>query len=231
MSRPVIHAYGSIEKDEELRIYRPGKPVSRTGLVLESVDPFPGVNKRSLGLEIPHYLYLVFKEKYDLQDIKLAAQSFDQDFSSDYAAAVGEILWGSDSYPVIRLKNLDDPEMVSRYQFDLLSKGLEFAGSGKIKQGIATIRIKKFFYLQDMGKDLFLDMEDKRKAYFIPKLRLNKESFREKTARLMKEKEQGKLDVALGTICRKGQTKTLIRLFIKEPDLKEIEAIKNYFEA
>jgi len=82
-----------------------------------------------------------------------------------------------------------------------------------------------------MGKDLFLDMEDKRKAYFIPKLRLNKESFREKTARLMKEKEQGKLDVALGTICRKGQTKTLIRLFIKEPDLKEIEAIKNYFEA
>lgn len=231
MSRPVVHAYGSIVKKEELRIYRPGKPVSKTGLVLESVDPFPGVNKTKQGVEVPHYLYLVFKVKYDLQDITLAAQSFDRDFSSEYAAAVGEIQWGSETYPVIRLKDLDDPESVSTYQFDLLSKGLEFASAGKIKQGIATIRIKKFFYLQDMGHDFYLDMEDKRKAYFIPKIELGEESFNKKVAGLKKEKDQGEVDVAPGTICRKGQTKMLIRIFKKDPNMKEVKELKKYFEA
>ena len=231
MSRPVLHTYGSIQKEEELRIYRPGKPVSRTGLVLESVDPFPGVHKTNQGVEVPHYLYLVFKSKYDLQDITLAAQSFDREFSSEYAAAVGEIEWGSERYPVIRLKDLDDPESVSTYQFDLLSKGLEFARSGKIKQGIAVIRIKKFFYLQDMGHDIFLDMEDERKAYFIPGKELSGKSFQKKVGKLMKETKHGKVDVARGTICRRGQTVMLIRVFMKDPDMREVEELKKYFEA
>lgn len=225
MCAKIINASGIITKTERVESFEPAYFTSRIATVLKTLDPFPGI-KSVKPEDKPLYLYILIKPAFGFKEIGRAAEYLESEFTGDYDAAVGSIAIGDYTYPMLRIKSLAEMNLLSQLIFSLINQGLEMAKlSGNVDEEV-FLTIKKFFYLEQVAEDLFIDMSEAHKGYFIPLQTINAQELID-----LWNNFPGRhmYDFASGEICRKGQKKQIIRIYSPGLNLKKLKQVQQYF--
>ena len=229
MCAKMINTHGIISKTEVLHLFQKKYFSSRISSIYESRDPFPGILAKE-GIKKPHYLYLIVNQKHLFKEINLAAEFVENEFTTEYDAAVGHISYKDQTYPVIRLKNLEDLDLIGKLQFALLNHELEFETKLNIEPLHVDIQIKKFFYLTDTGNGIFLDENDKDKGYFAITKDIDHKSFIKYSEKVVKSLPNKIFDAAIGSFYRQGRNTPIIRIFSPSISVDLLAILQSAYE-
>ena len=115
--------------------------------------------------------------------------------------------------PCIRIKDLDNyaliPELISYYK----EEGINFLKGKKIESYSGSMKIKKYFLLDEVQDGVYMDRETREMGYFeIPTI-LDWDTFEKITIDIKHNIEDNNFDAALGTLYRKSGLKDIIRIY------------------
>jgi hypothetical protein len=228
-----IERYGNLLKQENLRTLE--DKIWPNTFVLEAPEPFPGFFNYYSDHPVdtkPLYIYLVLKKLYTLEEITRATQNIHTYFGSDFNATPGVVHIYNRKYDVIRVRHLDSFSHISDLQASYIDQGIEFRQKpGRLVEGPAIIRIKKFFILDEKQPGLFFDVIEKDHGYFLIPQQLTWKHFEEITRRVKNNMEKPYFDAAIGHFHVKFGIHDMIRIYYN--DMNEdflFEVRKKYLE-
>ncbi len=203
-----IETIGTIEKKETL------VSLNYNDLVLESLHPFPGYHGTTVpDKPNPKSIFLVLKSKYDEEQIIRATLRIKENYPSYFDASPGLIQVFNTSEPCIRIKGLENyqliPELISLYK----AEGLTFMKGRTIEAYQGLINIKKYFILDEINDGIYMDKETPEMGYFEIDEKLDWDFFEKITMEIKHNIEENNFDAALGTIYRKSGLKDVIRIY------------------
>lgn len=221
-----IETIGTIEKKETL------VSLSYNDLVLESLHPFPGYHGTTVpDQQNPKSIFLVLKSKYDEEQIIRATFKIKENYPSYFDAAPGTISVYNQIEPCIRIKELENyqliPELIALYK----AEGLQFMKGKSIKEYYGLIRIKKYFILDEVNDGVYMDKETPEMGYFELDEKLDWDFFEKITLHIKHNIEENNFDAALGTIYRKTGLKDVIRIYDTNVCLGECLFLSDKFAA
>lgn len=207
-SNTIIESIGTIEKKETL------VSLSYNDLVLESLHPFPGYHGTNVpDKPNPKSIFLILKTKYDDEQIVRATLKIRENYPSTFDASPGTVAVFNHTEPCIRIKGLENyqliPELVALYK----AEGLSFMKGKKIEAYEGLIRIKKYFILDEVNEGIYMDKETPEMGYFEIDGKLEWDLFEKITIEIKQNLEDNNFDAALGTIYRKKGLKDIIRIY------------------
>lgn len=183
-------------------------------LVFEALRPFPGYYSDSPLSAKPVYLYLALEEQFTLIDIIRASQKVQLEFNTTFDAGKGFVEVYSEKYNVLRIRHLKDYNLLEKLQQSYTANGIRFLHkSKKLKDEQVKIRIIKFFSLEEIAEDIFLDRKEKYHAYIrIPRY-LNWDQFEAVTNKVTYNWVESKFDAAKGVFYHEGNLHEVVRIY------------------
>ena len=203
-----IETIGTIEKKETL------VSLNYNDLVLESLHPFPGYHGTTVpDKPNPKSIFLILKSKYDEEQIIRATLRIKENYPSYFDASPGKIQVFNTSEPCIRIKGLENyqliPELISLHK----AEGLAFMKGRSVEAYQGLISIKKYFILDEINEGIYMDKETPEMGYFEIDDKLDWDLFEKITMEIKHNIEENNFDAALGTIYRKSGLKDVIRIY------------------
>ncbi len=209
-----IERYGNLRKHESL-VTMENKILPNT-FVLEAPEPFPGCYSYYSDVPTdnkPLYLYFVLQRLYTIEETTRATQNIKKYFKSNFSCAAGTIEIYNQTFDVLRIRHLESYDLIKDLQTCYMDEGVEFKTKGRKIEGQGLIRIKKFFMLEDLGDNMYCDLDEKDHGYFIiPKL-LKWKEFEELTTRVKNNWNTSTFDAALGHFHRQFELEDMVRIY------------------
>lgn len=223
----IIETMGSISKEIEFENLKhriiPGT------LVLEALEPFPGYHHDVPLQTIPGTIYFVTTEMYSRENITRKGQEIRKIVQKNFDSATGEVSIYNDKYSCIRIHELDSYDYIEEIQNCFKEFGVKFRKSKKVKAKGIT-KIKKFFVLDEIEEGVYLDIENKKMAYFKAPF-MNWKLFEKITYSIKNNWEKASFDAGIGTFYRRAELQDMVRIY-KDNITKEIllEIRKKYLD-
>mgnify|MGYP001240358733 CR=1 FL=1 len=218
-----IETSGYIKKEEWLSDIN--NNIIQNTLVLESSHPFPGYHGENLPENsCPRSLFLIVEKNYSFEDIARINKKISKTFTFDFNASQGIIYFKTGNYYCIRIKYLKSftflPELQNLYK----QEGVVFSKHKKLDDS-GLIVINKIFCLKELENTIYQDTEEPTKFYIeIPK-QLSWEEFKNLTAFVKNNINNSSFDAAQGVLYRKSGITDVVRLYIKEQEVKQIQKL------
>ncbi|MCT4614721.1 MAG: hypothetical protein N4A49_07595 [Marinifilaceae bacterium] len=231
MGNTDIIRLGQLTKEETLEQIST-KLVDNT-VVLEATKPFPGYfeyYENFKNLNIPHYLYFVLSKEYSLEAFTRANQVVGQNFDFEYHAACGFIYHRDKAIPVIRVRRLESYNLIKPLQELFIDEGIELEVSVSFpKMFSSLIVVNKFFSLEKLEDDFYLDAVEANHGYFTIPSKLNWKEFENLTRMVKYNMEVFHFDVSLGFMYTDNYIVDLIRVYTEDIDLDILQKIKSVY--
>lgn len=201
-------------------------------LVFEALRPFSGYYSDSpMGVK-PVYLYLALEEQFTLIDIIRASQNVQLEFKTPFDAGKGFVELHNEKYNVLRIRHLKDYDLLEKLQQSFTDNGIRFLRkSKKLKDEHVKISILKFFSLEEIADNIFLDRREKYHAYLKLPQYLNWDQFEAITNKVKYNWVESKFDAAKAVFYHEGKLLEVVRIYSNKigPEyLKEL--LKLYLE-
>lgn len=192
-------------------------------MVLEAPEPFPGFF--SYYHEIPtdskpHYIYLVTETRYPLETVTRVTQAIQDQFKVNFEAARGTIFISKDVYNVIRIRHIQDYDIIETIQAEYEKAGIVFRKK-PAKQIVAEgmISLDKFFVFNELGEDIFLDEGNPDHGYFRVPDSYDWDSFEALTKKVKYNWNEAIFDASFGYYYRRFRINNIVRIY--NPGLNE----------
>ena len=196
-------------------------------LILESADPFPEVHHKDKA-SLPNYFYIAVDPCYLDQDIVHLAKYAERSIGEEIDTAVGDITLQDKKFTVLRIKNLK-PKLLSKIIEVYKEKGVKLYSFGRNINDSAIIHIRKFFYLEEIEKGFYFDLDENEKGYVEIPRKFNWNDFQELVHQVKKDCEYDNFDSAFGVISKHGVYQDIIRIYSPRLDEDRLLSIGKSF--
>lgn len=207
-----FEVFGTLSKNET--VFTIDQKILPGTLVFEALRPFPGYYYDTPLSAKPVYLYLALQEQYTLVDILRATQKVQQQFTSPFDPAKGFVDIYDEKYNVLRIRHLRDYDLIEKLQQSYAANGIHFLHrSKKYKDVHVKIRIIKFFSLEEIAENIYLDLREKHHAYIkIPRY-LTWPEFEEITNKVKYNWTESNFDAAKACFYFEGRLHEAVRIY------------------
>lgn len=222
-----FEVFGTLSKNET--VFTIDNKIIPGTLVFEALRPFPGYYYDTPLSAKPVYLYLALQEQYTLVDLIRACQKVQDQFSAPFDAGKGFLEIFDEKYNVLRVRHLRDYDLLEKLQQAFSANGIHFLHrSKKIKNEGVKIRIIKFFSLEEIDDNIFLDTREKYHAYIrIPRY-MSWPEFDDVTNRVKYNWVESNFDAAKASFYYDGKLHEVVRIYsnkIGPAYLKELQKL------
>jgi hypothetical protein len=226
-----IEKFGGLIKEEPLTSLQDDILLSGT-VVLESVSPFFGYYNFEPQAVKPRYLYCPLSGYFSFETITRATQQIRKSFHSPFDSVTGNITLHGISSQVIRMRNLENYNHISILQRLYLDEGISFSRKfRKVDDEMCMIKLRKFFFLESVGDDVFIDKGQPHHAYFVIPEQIGWEQFKKLTDQVKYDPNYFYFDGAIAFLYDQGEIKDLIRIYRENFTLDEVKEIKTKYLA
>jgi len=222
----IIETIGSITKMEILESIR--HKVINGSLVLKNILPFPCYNRKNDGLNLSKNLVSIFillRYPYSAEQINRIFKELVRVKIIKCYPSYGEITISGIIYPCIRLKNLDNYDLIPYIQQFFQKNNLEIMNYKDI-EGLVVIKIFKAFHIIKIAEGLYLDTTEKEKVYIRIPGSMNWHDFDTLTKKIKITVNNSNFDGALGAIYRFYGSEDVIRIYDKEMTFEKAQELK-----
>ncbi|PTN10598.1 hypothetical protein [Mangrovibacterium marinum] len=227
-STNAIEVFGTIRKQETLLTI--DDKVQTGTLVFEALEPFPGYYHETPFGTNPVYMYLALQQQYPLIDMIRATQKVEKDFNEKFDAGKGFVNFVDTSYNVLRIRHLNRYDLIGDLQNAYNSHGIHFMMKTKRGfEGVAQIKVVKFFNLTPLAEGIYLDNKEENHAYIELPKELNWDDFNALSNRVKYNWEESKFDAAVGAFMHKGQLHEFVRIYSNKLTLDYLEALRQLY--
>lgn len=224
-----IERFGGLIKEEPLASLQDDILLHNT-TVLESITPFFGYYNYEPHALKPQYLYCPLNGYFSFETITRATQSIRQSFQGPFDAATGTITMHGISSQVIRIRNLENYKHISTLQQLYLEEGISFSKRWrKVEEEMGMIKLRKFFFLEHVSEDIFIDKSQDHHAYFIVPEQIDWDKFKVLTDRVKYDTDSYYFDGAIAFLYHLGEIRDMIRIYRENFTLEEIDTIKSKY--
>ena len=199
--------------------------------VLKIGKPFPGLYKDVTIRNIPEFYFLVLQEPYSPLEIINASSEINQRCKYGFNAVAAEITIPSTTYPVIRIKNIQEADCIIELQKEYMEKGYHFNRNPQLIQSHGMVKIIKFFSLSEVGEGIYYDKNVPELGYFEIPDPLEWEVFEKMTYRIKINVALGVFDAAIGEFRMDNKRKNIIRIFNPARNPGNLELIQKAYKA
>lgn len=143
--KTLIQTMGGVAKEENL--FTLESHIMPNTFVLENEEPYPGYHGANLPTHAkPISVFLMTKKKYSIQKVLRLNQKIKKYFNHPFDAVPGEICLNNEVLPCIRIRDLDNYDLVGDLQKCFYSEGILFQKK-KTVRAEGVISLKKVFNL------------------------------------------------------------------------------------
>ncbi len=222
----IIETMGSITKVEKLETFE--SSILENTLVLEEVEPYPGYHGANLPTGYnPTAVYLIISEKLPSINIIRTTQKIKKYFKPDFDGTSARIHINNNELNAIRIRNLEDINLLPELQKTFLYEGINFTRKKSIR-GDGLIELTKQFELEALGEDIYKDLVDDLMYYFKIPGQLNWQWFVEITTSIRHNLDNLNFDAALGTLYLK-EIIDVVRIFAKDMGIADLSEIRRHY--
>jgi len=223
-----FEVFGSLTKTET--VFTIDHKILPGTLVFEALKPFPGYYYDTPTGSKPVYLYLALEEQYPIEDILRASQKIQHEFKTRFDAGKGFLSVHDVKYDVLRIRHLKDYDLLEKLQRSFTENGIQFLHkSKKYKDELVKIRIVKFFTLNEIAENIFLDKNEKYHAYIEIPRHLDWEEFIAITNKVKYNWVEGKFDAAMGAFYYNGELHELVRIYSDKIGLDYLQDLRKVY--
>ena len=219
----ILRVCGSITKKESVVALTSG--ILKNTFVAEANMPYAGYYGIIPTEQKPNSLFLFTDCCYSLEEVLRFAQMSDNCLMNKINLATGMLCFSNHHYPVIRVKNFPDYELLTDMQKCFIKQGGVFIKRVHMDNE-ATIRINKCFELEEAGKGIYLDLVEKDKGYVMLDKLLTQEEFDNLIPKIKYNSPCHLFDAVKCGIIVDSQVKEMIRIFAERLDVKQLECIR-----
>lgn len=220
--------FGSLTKTET--VFSVDQKIQQGTLVFEALKPFPGYyHETPMGVE-PVYLYLALEKQFTLEEILRASQKVQLNFKSQFEAGKGFLETRSGEYNVLRIRHLENYNLLESLQKEFTENGIRFLNkSKKYSDEPAKIRIIKFFSVEEIAENIFLDKREENHAYIKIPFDLTWSEFESLTQKVKYNWVGSKFDAAKGAFYHEGTLHEVVRIYSDKIGLTYLQDLRNLY--
>ena len=222
----IIETIGAVAKEEKLVSLL--EQIMPNTLVLETGEPYPGYHGANLPTEpSPVSVFLVTRKKYSTVRILRTSSNIRKYFDHYFDAAAGVICFGNNIHYCIRIKDLDNYQLIGKLQESFTEEGIQFARSKNVS-ATAIIKLKKPFIIEELEKGIYRDVMDPSMHYLsIPK-QINWQIFARITGIIKNNIDNANFDAAIAAIYA-SNILDVVRIYAKEISLEKLRWLKSKY--
>ncbi|HYW94504.1 MAG TPA: hypothetical protein VE870_02840 [Bacteroidales bacterium] len=227
-TRTIIQTIGGIAKQESL--FTLTSHVMANTFVLENEEPYPGYHGENLPTEpVPISIFMITREKYSPEHIFRINQSIRKYFEHYFDAVPGVICIQNEDLHCIRLRGLENYELVEELQNCFFSEGVKFMKKRTVRAR-GVIQLKKLFNIEEVDPGIYKDLDDPSMFYITLPNQVNWQKFVQLTQRVRNNiaKELVNFDAALGAIYAK-EILDVARIYTKDITIEKLQIIKEWY--
>jgi len=208
-----IH-FGALLKQEPLRCVEHDLPL-KDSCVLEAVSPFFGYYDEIPSIQEPLYLYVMLEGYPFTADVMRAIREAASKLTFAFDAVYGSVAIPSyDEVRCLRIRHLDQYSDLSALQKALADAGLEMKRKLKsFDHEQAMIRLEKFFYLEAVSDQCWMDVQEAHHGYFEVPKKLSWEKFVALTREVKYDTSLQYFDAAQAFTIEGSQVCDLVRIY------------------
>lgn len=226
-AKTIIERFGGIYKRETLTSLQDEMFDS---LVYEASRPFPGYYEEYSTVKKPLYFYLVLKEPIGMEEVIRANQNVRKRCKVAFEATKSKISLLHEQLPVVRIRNIEKEENLVELINLYKENGFEFQKKiSKESKAEVLIKIYKFFKLEDLGDDIFMDHSEKEFLYFNLPRAINWELFEKATINVKYNWNKSAFDAAFGYFFQDEKVTDMVRIYHEKVDKAYIEELKGLY--
>lgn len=218
---------GSISKKEILVPIEAN--ILENTFVTEATTPYANYYGSVPQKAKPNSLFFFTKKFYYLEEILSFSQSLEKCLLDQINIASSYIQFKNKQYPAIRIKNFPDYSQLTILQQCFISHGVELTPKLIINGEVET-RVNKLFCLDEIEPNIFLDLIEDHKGYFVCEKKILPKDFDEIISRVKNNTECKLFDTVQGEILKNGKVIEIIRIFSEGLDLQMLQCLKNRFQ-
>jgi hypothetical protein len=222
----IIETIGGLAKEESLVTLT--DHIMPNSFVLETLEPFPGYHGSNLPIESkPISVFLITKVKYSTEKVLRVAHNIKKYFNHNFDAVPGTICIQNDTIPCIRIRDLDNYELIGQLQKCFFSEGIMFAKKRNIRaEGV--IQLRKHFKIQEIGDGIYKDLVDPAMFYIRINHQLTWQLFMQITQKIRNNVDNSNFDSALAAIYT-IDILDVIRIYANNISLENLKLLKEKY--
>ena len=224
--KQIIERFGGIIKLEALSSIQDNM---FNFLIFEALQPFPGYYD-SYSKQKPQFFYLVTKDQIKQEKLLRASQNLAYSFKHSFEAANGKLSIYNEVYNVIRIRKVENYDQINDLAKQFEEHGIEFQKRiSKQVKADALIHLCKFFKLEDLGSEIYLDHSEKEFLYFYLPKYLDWEMFEKATKNVKYNWDKSQFDAALGFVFKDSKVKDMVRIYHEKVDIDFMKSLKDLY--
>ncbi|NOX86453.1 MAG: hypothetical protein GXO86_10915 [Chlorobi bacterium] len=230
MSKRVIETPGMVTKKERVAVVE--HETNCNYLILESLSPFPGYHGTTVpdSLE-PDSLFAVTRLMHNDERIIRSVQAVKKQTVINFDGAPGTLDIQHQPAHFIRFKFVKYGDMGQLLKL-FKENGIEFKRRKKLHPYESIIKVRKFFRMKEMSKDIFADLDDECMFYLKLPAMLRWNTFEKITTNIKYNVDDKNFDAALTNVYGKEGIIDFVRIFDREATESKLRHIhKKYLEA
>ena len=226
MNNIIIETIGALAKEEKLTTLT--ENIMPNTLVLETPEPYPGYHGANLPSEpIPISIFLITLKKYSTVRVLRTASYIRKYFDYDFDADPGVICIGNNLHYCIRIRGLENYQLIGKLQENFNEVGIKFAKTRSLS-ATAIIKIKKNFSLECLEEGIYKDLEDHSVFYFTIPRQINWQVFAKITGIIKNNIDNANFDVALAVIYTRDMM-DVVRVYSREITIEKLRLLKDKY--
>jgi hypothetical protein len=225
-SREVL---GHIIKEEQISLL--STHLIKGTEVINIDHPFPGVHGVEFNFSSkPRSIILTTRSLYSLAKILRAQKIINKDEKFNINASFAKVKIGKQLHYGIRVKGLSSYDDIPELQQKFIDNQFEFLYKSKIKTDKAvSIKISKFFHIEQMDKGVYKDTFNKDIYYVSVPDYINWETFRKLTSYVKNNVSNNNFDVVKGIFYMDDCVNDIIRIYKPNMSLELLNEIKDRY--
>ena len=217
---------GKLTKEE--RVSPVGSKLFPKSMIIDIPNPLAMYYSDIKNEDKPNSIVVITKMPCSLEDILRINKKLNKAKNFNVDAAKCEVKIGKTRFYGLRLKRINSYMDIDDILDFYAKEGFEFNINRKIKNGeIATIRVNKFFDVEEISKTILRSRSNKDEYYFLLEKSISWKKFKEKTISVKYNISSSGYDIAKTILYNQGEINDIVR--VVKPNLsldlvKEIEA-------
>ena len=226
-SKSILETVGTITKKEILASI---EHETSKAFVLETLKPYPGYHGTTIPEQLnPISLFLITDKKYTGERVIRATMAVKKDFPQSFDAVPGQITVFNTLTPCIRIKDLQSYQSVKELIELYRKHGIDFMKDRKVEPFSGLIKIRKYFELEKISEDLYIDRQIPQMTYFFIPAMLSWNVFESITHNLKVNPEYDNFDAALGVFFTPQGVIDNVRIYTEEISPEEVTLLRTKY--
>ena len=218
------NTFAIIKKEEDVKTL--SHSILKNTFVLEIIHPFPGYYYGGVknSSSKPGNLFLVLKNRPSTEFFYRALTNAKKYCDFGLFAVMAELQIYNNTYSAIRIKNIEDYNVINEIQEIFAAEGFQFARPKKI-DAKAFIKVFKFINLT-IKEDVYHNTDNENFIFFPIDKEINWKLFENTTIKIKNSVGSLKFDVALAVFFRKGYLEDAVRVYCKNFSDEQVQKIR-----